>query len=107
MWSNKAYLLRGTLNHKNGFETRRSSNFRPFSFGSSRFNVQMSAQNGATTQFESDRQSHQYWPEQVHVVVLQHQREELGGADPPFLEPFFMPKTITLPRQALDKHRKS
>jgi hypothetical protein len=58
MWSNKAYLLRGTLNHKNGFETRRSSNFRSFSFGSSRFNVQMSAPNGATTQFESDRQSY-------------------------------------------------
>jgi hypothetical protein len=42
-------------NYKNGFETRRSSNFRPFSFGSSRFNVQMGAQNGATTQFESQR----------------------------------------------------
>jgi hypothetical protein len=34
------------------FETRRGSNFRPFSFGSSRFNVQMSAQKAATTQFE-------------------------------------------------------
>ena len=38
-----------------GFETRRGSNFRPFSFGSSRFNVQMSAQKAATTQFESQR----------------------------------------------------
>ena len=34
---------------------RRDSNFRPFSFGSSRFNVQMGAQNGATIQFKSDR----------------------------------------------------
>jgi hypothetical protein len=42
-------------NRKNGFETRRGSNFRPFSFGSSRFNVQTDAQNGATTQFESQR----------------------------------------------------
>jgi hypothetical protein len=38
-----------------GFETRRGSNFRPFSFGSSRFNVQMSAQKAVTTQFESQR----------------------------------------------------
>jgi hypothetical protein len=38
-------------NHKNGFETRRDSNFRPFSFGSSRFNVETGARNGATTQF--------------------------------------------------------
>ena len=30
-------------------------NFQPFSFRSSRFNVQMGAQNGATTQFESPR----------------------------------------------------
>jgi hypothetical protein len=36
-------------------ETRRGSKFRPFWLGSSRFNVQMSAQKGATTQFESDR----------------------------------------------------
>ena len=42
-------------NCKTGFKTRRCSNFRPFSMGSSRFNVQMSAHNGATTQFESDR----------------------------------------------------
>ena len=42
-------------NHINGFETRQCSNFRPFWLESSRFNVQMSAQNGATTQFESDR----------------------------------------------------
>eukprot|EP01046_Picozoa_sp_COSAG06_P013593 COSAG06_NODE_826_length_12064_cov_8.219975_8_plen_66_part_00 len=34
--------------------------FRPFSFGSSRFNVQTGAQNGATTQFESDRLLYQY-----------------------------------------------
>jgi hypothetical protein len=40
---------------KNGFKTRRSSNFRPFWFGSSRFNVQMGAQNGATTQSGSQR----------------------------------------------------
>ena len=38
-------------NRKNGFETRRRSNYRPFSLGSSRFNVQTSAQNGATTLF--------------------------------------------------------
>jgi hypothetical protein len=57
------YLLRGIYirngcnfgyqgqleNHKNGFETRRGSAFWPLSFGSSRFNVQLSAQNGATT----------------------------------------------------------
>jgi hypothetical protein len=35
-----------------------------FSFGSSRFNVQTSAQNGATTQFESQRNDI-YSPEQV------------------------------------------
>jgi hypothetical protein len=32
----------------------------PFSLESSRFNVQMSAQNGATTVFESDRLLYQY-----------------------------------------------
>ena len=49
--------LEGTLeNHrKNGFKTRRSSNFRPFWFGSSRFNVQMGAQNWVTTQSGSQR----------------------------------------------------
>jgi hypothetical protein len=43
--------------HAGGFEVQM---FRPFSFGSSRFNVQTGAQNGATTQFESDRLLYQY-----------------------------------------------
>eukprot|EP01046_Picozoa_sp_COSAG06_P010499 COSAG06_NODE_574_length_14079_cov_6.802504_15_plen_158_part_00 len=52
----RSFGYQGQLeNHKNGFETRRGSNFRPFSFGSSRFSVQPSVENGATTQFESQR----------------------------------------------------
>ena len=50
---------------KNGFKTRRGSNFRPFSFGFSRLNVQTGAQNRATTQFESQRRLHIYSLEQV------------------------------------------
>jgi hypothetical protein len=50
------YLLR-RIYIENGLElvSRISSNFRPFSFESSCFSVHISAQNGATTQFESQR----------------------------------------------------
>ena len=52
-------------NRKNGFKTRRSSNFRPFWFGSSRFNVQMGAQNGATTQSGSQRRD-------IHIYIYKY-----------------------------------
>ena len=41
--------------YQNRLKLRLSEKFRPFSFGSSRFNVQTSAQNGATTKSESSQ----------------------------------------------------